>query len=150
MVQSKQKSARKTRPLSPHLQIYRWKIPMLTSILHRVTGVGLVAGSLVIVWWLTALAMGPEQYGIFVEVIASPLGKLVMIGWTWTFWYHMLNGIRHMVFDAGYGFKLQTAIRTGALVLILSLVFTLATWLQFYTHFGETLWGSTQNVALLQ
>ena len=150
MAKTSTQSQPKARPLSPHLQIYRWKIPMLTSILHRMTGVALVFGSLVIVWWLVAAAMGIEQYGVFVTGISHPLGKLVMIGWTWAFWYQMLNGMRHLFWDAGYGFKLKTAFTTGAIVLALSLFFTGLTWAKFYTHFGETLWGDGQHVALLQ
>ncbi len=123
---------------------------MLTSILHRATGAALIIGSLIIVWWLVALAMGPRHYGVFVEVIASPLGKLMMIGWTWAFWYQMLNGIRHLFWDAGYGFKLKTAFTTGAIIIALSLFFTGLTWVKFYTHFGETLWGNPTHVALLQ
>lgn len=150
MAKTPQNTAPKPRPLSPHLQIYRWRIPMLTSILHRVTGAALIVGSLIIVWWVVALAMGIEEYGFFINLIASPLGKLTMIGWTWAFWYHMLNGIRHLFWDAGYGFKLQTAFRTGVLILILSVLFTGATWFKFYTDFGQTLWGDGQHVAFLQ
>lgn len=116
------------RPLSPHLQIFGWDIPMLTSILHRMTGVALVIGSLVIVAWLVSIAMGTQTYALFSQAIKHPLGTLCMVGWSWAFWYQMLNGIRHMVWDAGYGFQLNTAKATGALVLSLSFVATGLTW----------------------
>lgn len=121
----------KQRPLSPHLQVYSLfsKINSLTSILHRMTGAALVAGSLLIVWWLMAISHGPAAYGRFVEAAQHPLGKLVLIGFTWAFWYQLLNGIRHMVWDAGYGFKLKTAKASGVFVLSASVIVTALTWL---------------------
>lgn len=121
----------KTRPLSPHLQVYNlfFKINSLTSILHRMTGAALVAGSLLIVWWLLALAHGPDSYARFTGAAGHPLGLLVLGGFTWAFWYQLLNGIRHIVWDAGYGFRLGVAKATGILVLVLSVAATLLTWL---------------------
>ncbi len=145
-----QKTPPKARPLSPHLQIYRWRIPMLTSILHRMTGVALILGSFILIWWLVAAAMGIKEYGFFVHIVTSPIGQLAMIGWTWAFWYQMLNGIRHLFWDAGYGFKLQTAFRTGMAILILSVLMTGITWFKLYSDTGSTLLGHEHNVALLQ
>lgn len=118
------------RPLSPHMQVYRLfsSITSLTSILHRATGAALVAGSVMIVWWLMAIAHGPASYERFNACIRSPLGIFVLVGFTWAFWYQLLNGIRHLFWDAGYGFQLQTAKATGILVLASSVVATLATW----------------------
>ncbi len=121
----------KPRPLSPHLQVYNlfFKISSLTSILHRITGAALVLGSLIIVWWLMAIAHGPESYDRFTVAVAHPLGKLILIGFTWAFWYQLLNGIRHLFWDAGYGFKLPIAKATGVIVLVGSVLVTVLTWL---------------------
>ena len=118
------------RPLSPHLQEYRLftKITSLTSILHRATGVALVFGSLIIIWWLMGIAHGAESYAKFNDCIQSPLGILVMIGFTWAFWYQLLNGVRHLFWDAGYGFKLAFAKMTGIGAIVVSIIATMATW----------------------
>lgn len=118
------------RPLSPHMQVYNLFTSMtsLTSILHRATGAALVFGSLIIVWWLMAIAHGPEAYVRFNACLRSPLGLLVMIGFTWAFWYQFSNGIRHLLWDAGYGFKLKTAKAAGVFVIAFSLLATAATW----------------------
>jgi succinate dehydrogenase / fumarate reductase cytochrome b subunit len=119
------------RPLSPHLQEYRvlTSITSLTSILHRMTGAALVFGSLIIVWWLMGIAHGPKAYDCFNHCINTPIGKLILIGFTWAFWYQLLNGVRHLFWDAGYGFKLPTAKATGITVIIVSLLATIATWI---------------------
>lgn len=121
----------KPRPLSPHLQVYNlfFKINSLTSILHRATGAALVVGSLLIVWWLMAIAHGTESYGRFLMAANHPLGKLVLIGFTWAFWYQLINGIRHLFWDAGYGFKLNIAKLTGFISLFGSVAATILTWL---------------------
>jgi succinate dehydrogenase / fumarate reductase cytochrome b subunit len=118
------------RPLSPHLQVYRIfsSITSLTSILHRMTGAALVFGSLIIIWWLMAIAHGPKAYECFTKAVHSPLGILVLIGFSWAFWFQLLNGCRHLFWDAGYGFKLPVAKATGITVIIASVVATLATW----------------------
>lgn len=96
------------RPLSPHLQIWKWGPHMLTSILHRVSGDGLaLVGLAGFVWWLIALASGPESYGKFVELATTPLGFVVMIGLSWAFFNHMVSGLRHFVLDIGGGFELN-------------------------------------------
>jgi succinate dehydrogenase / fumarate reductase cytochrome b subunit len=110
------------RPLSPHLQIYRWPITMAASITHRVTGMALAAGSLFLAWWLVAAATGPEAYALFARAAANPLGEIVLFGFLWSLMFHLLNGIRHLAWDIGYGFRVPTAKLTAALVYIGSLV----------------------------
>ncbi|MEE4288493.1 MAG: succinate dehydrogenase, cytochrome b556 subunit [Erythrobacter sp.] len=97
------------RPLSPHLQIWRWGPHMLVSILHRVTGDGMaLVGLGVLLWWLGALASGPEAYETFLWAAGSPIGYIVLIGLTWAFFNHMMSGIRHFVLDIGAGYELDT------------------------------------------
>jgi len=110
------------RPLSPFLTVYRWPITMATSIIHRATGVGLAGGLLVLTWWLVAAANGPESYDFFVGLAATALGQLVLFGFAWALAYHLVNGIRHLAWDLGYGFAVKTADRTGILVFVLSLL----------------------------
>ena len=116
--------ALRPRPLSPHLQIYRWPVTMATSIIHRVTGVGLAIGSLVLAWWLLAAALGQGAYGVFMSAAGFWLGQIVIAGLTLTLVYHLLNGIRHLVWDIGYGFEVRTATMTGIVVFALSVALT--------------------------
>ncbi|MHA6317201.1 succinate dehydrogenase, cytochrome b556 subunit [Altererythrobacter sp. CAU 1778] len=96
------------RPLSPHLQIWKWGPHMLVSILHRVTGDGLaLVGLPVLLWWLGALASGPEAYETFVSVLGSPIGIIVLVGLSWAFFNHMTSGLRHFVLDIGAGYELD-------------------------------------------
>ncbi|HYE49545.1 MAG TPA: succinate dehydrogenase, cytochrome b556 subunit [Azospirillaceae bacterium] len=120
------------RPLSPHLQVYRLPMPALTSITHRVTGVGLTAGTLLWAWWIIAAAAGPEAFETAQGFIGSPLGLLLMFGWSWALWYHLLNGIRHLVWDAGRALELGEAYRGGYMVIGGSIGLTLVTWLAAY------------------
>lgn len=122
----------KPRPLSPHLQIYRWPVTMLTSILHRATGMANAAGLVLITGFLVATAMGPDTFAIAKELLASLLGRLVLFGLTLTSVYHLLNGLRHLAWDTGWGFELKTASSTGILVFILTLAFTLIIWVAAY------------------
>jgi succinate dehydrogenase / fumarate reductase, cytochrome b subunit len=92
------------RPLSPHLQIYRWPLPMAMSILHRITGGALYFGTLLMAWWLIAASSGPGAYGRIAAFISSPIGRLVLFGYTWALIHHMLGGIRHLIWDTGRGF----------------------------------------------
>ena len=116
------------RPLSPHLQVYRPQLTSMLSITHRATGVALAVGTLLLVWWLVAAASGPEAYATVQGFIGSIIGRLLLFGWTWALFYHLGNGIRHLFWDAGYGFELKTAYGSGWLVLLASFVLTLGAW----------------------
>ena len=97
--------ARAERPLSPHLQIYRWYFTMALSIAHRITGVGLALGLVLFTWWLLALASGPEAFATVHGVMVSWFGRLILFLYTLTLFYHMANGIRHLAWDFGYGYE---------------------------------------------
>ncbi len=116
------------RPLSPHLSIYRWPVTMVTSILHRATGIAMAAGFIVLVAWLFDAAAGPEVYAVFLGAASSLIGKLLLIGWSWAFFYHLCNGIRHLVWDSGRGFEKPQATASAWFVIIGSLVLTAAFW----------------------
>ena len=118
---------RGNRPLSPHLTVFRWHIPMLTSILTRITGNALLLGALLIVWWFLAAASSPEYFAIADGVITSFLGDLVMALSVLALWYHALAGLRHLIFDAGYGLDIPTAEKLGIACLGGSVVLTILT-----------------------
>lgn len=122
------------RPLSPHLQVYRWQITMTLSILHRVTGVALAIGAFGIAWWLLAIAGGAESYAQFTALAASWPGRIVLIGSSYGLIYHLLNGLRHMLWDTGWGFRIQQFYATGWTVVVLSFVLTGALWMLVLTH----------------
>ncbi len=105
------------RPLSPHLQVYRLPLLPLMSISHRVTGVGLAFGTLVLAWWLAALATGPGAYAVFTAFM-MPLGGLALLGWMVAIAYHFCNGIRHLIWDTGHSLDLESAEKAGIAVLI--------------------------------
>jgi len=114
------------RPVSPHMQIYRWPLPMLMSILHRITGCALYFGTLLMAWWLTAAGSGPKAYGNVAGFVDSYFGRLVLFGYTWALIHHMLGGIRHLIWDAGRGFSQQEreglALATGVGSVILTVL----------------------------
>ena len=110
------------RPLSPHLQIYRWPITMAASITHRATGIALAAGLVLLAWWLLAAATGPDAYGLFARLAGNVFGEIVLFGFLWSLAYHLLNGIRHLAWDIGYGFRVPTARITAVLVFAGSLL----------------------------
>ena len=116
------------RPLSPHLSIYRWPITMLLSILHRMTGVAMAVGLIVLTSWLMHAAAGPEEYQYFRALMGSPVGLVLLIGWTFAFFVHLGNGIRHLVWDSGRGFEKSQANASAYTVLILAAVLTAAFW----------------------
>lgn len=118
-----------SRPLSPHLQVYRFEWTMALSITHRITGVGLTIGTLLLAWWLIAAAAGPEAFATAQGFIGSWFGLLLMFGWTWALFYHLGNGIRHLVWDAGYSFELQSAERGAYIVAGASLGLTVLAWI---------------------
>ena len=114
------------RPLSPHLQIWKWGPHMFTSILHRVTGDGMALVGLL--WWLGAMASGPEAYATFAAVMTSPIGYVVLVGLTWAFFTHMMSGLRHFVLDIGAGYELQTNKLWATLAPIIAILLTIAFW----------------------
>lgn len=101
------------RPLSPHLQIYRLPFPAILSVLHRATGILLVLGMLLLTYWLGALAAGEAAFKVASAVLGSWLGQTVLFAWTWAWCYHLANGVRHLVWDAGYGLELPSVYRSG-------------------------------------
>ncbi|MGB0134021.1 succinate dehydrogenase, cytochrome b556 subunit [Dokdonella sp.] len=117
------------RPLSPHLQVYRWQIQMVTSILHRATGVILVVGSLLAAASLAALASGPDAWACVLGLAATWYGQVVLIGWTWALAYHWLNGIRHLLQDAGLGFSIARFVSNSWVSVIGSFVLTAIIWI---------------------
>jgi succinate dehydrogenase / fumarate reductase, cytochrome b subunit len=120
--------ANRERPLSPHLQVYRWQITMTMSILHRASGVGLVAGAFGLAWWLMAAAVGGEQYANVAACLSSPFGKFLLFGFSLALVYHLLNGLRHLLWDIGWGFDIPDVYRSGWTVAVLTVVFTAAIW----------------------
>lgn len=114
--------------MSPHLSVWRWHITMATSILHRVTGVGLYLGALIVAAWAVSLASGPEAYGAFKALLGSPLGKLVMLGMSASAFYHLGNGVRHLVWDLGHGLDIKSANASAVTVFAFAIVATAATW----------------------
>lgn len=120
------------RPLSPHLQIYRWQWTMLLSIMHRMTGVALALGMIWLVWWLVAAATGPEAFENAQAFAAHWFGRLILLGFTWALFYHLSNGIRHLFWDAGRGFELSTGYGSAWLVVLASVALTGLAWLAGY------------------
>ena len=116
-------------PLSPHLQIYRWHISSLLSITHRISGVVNLLALILIFFWLIALSLGENNYESFLLLINSFFGKFILIGFTWSMIFHLLSGVRHLVWDLGYGFEIKTANISGIIVIISSLVLTIIFWL---------------------
>ena len=114
------------RPLSPHLGVYKFMYTMSLSILHRITGVAATIGFLAFTWWLMSLATGHDAYDRAMRLLASPVAKLLLIGFTFAFVYHFCNGIRHLVWDTGRGLERAQARRSGAVVIVAALVITAA------------------------
>lgn len=122
-----------SRPLSPHLTIWKWGPAMAISILHRVTGNGLATvGALGLVWWLMAAATGPEAYATFISCATSPFGYLVMIGITWAFFQHLFSGLRHFVLDMGAGYELRTNKSWSIAAMVASVLVTGLVWLYIF------------------
>jgi len=116
------------RPLSPHLSIYRWPVTMATSILHRATGVGLAVGFIVYVAWLFDAASGPNAYSTFLGAMESIVGCVLLVGWSYAFFFHLANGIRHLVWDTGRGLEKGQATASAWFVIVASVVLTAAFW----------------------
>jgi succinate dehydrogenase / fumarate reductase cytochrome b subunit len=118
-----------SRPLSPHLTVWRWGPNMLVSILHRATGVALTfAGLAILTWWLMSLSQGPEAYAGFSKAIHHPIGLFVLAGLTWSFFQHLFSGIRHLAMDTGAIFELGINKTTATLTILASLIATAALW----------------------
>ena len=116
------------RPLSPHLQVYRWQVQMVSSILHRATGIALAAGSAMVVAGLLALAGGEHSFDVFRQLAGSLPGMLLLFGWTWALFYHLCNGIRHLIQDAGTGYAIAQFVHSSWTAIAVSIVLTLLTW----------------------
>ena len=120
------------RPISPFLfpptGTYRWQITSTISILHRVSGIALGFGALLLTWWLLALLGEPSDFDNVQEFLGSIIGRLLLLGWTWALFFHLSNGIRHLVWDTGHALTLPNVYRGGWMVIILSVLLTAATW----------------------
>lgn len=117
------------RPLSPDIQIYRPQLTSVLSISHRLTGIALSVGAPLLVWWLIAVAAGPQAYATLHDFLGSWFGLILLFCWTYALFFHLCNGIRHLFWDAGYGFELGTIYASGWTVVAGSIVLTLAAWI---------------------
>ncbi len=121
--------AKTSRPLSPHMQIYRWPITMLVSILHRITGIGLYAGTLLLAWWVIAAAAGPAYFDVANAVFGSWIGRLILFGYTWALVHHLLGGLRHFVWDVGAGYSKPARDNLARANIIGSVLLTILIWI---------------------
>ena len=129
-------TTKKQRPLSPHLQVYRPQITSLLSILHRMMGVAMVIGAVLLIYWLAAAAYGPESFARAQALLGSWFGRLVLFGLTFALFFHLGNGIRHLFWDAGYGFDLPVLRASGIAVVVFALGLTVLTWIAAYAQSG--------------
>jgi succinate dehydrogenase / fumarate reductase, cytochrome b subunit len=122
------------RPLSPFMfpTWYRFQVTSALSILHRLTGIALAVGSILLTWWLVSVAAGGDLFAATRVFIASPIGILLLFGWSIAFFYHLSNGIRHLAWDAGYGFEIRQAYRSGYAILAATAVLTVLAWLYVF------------------
>jgi len=127
------------RPLSPHLQVYKPQLTAILSILHRATGVSLVVGSLLLVCWLVALAEGPESYATVQGLLGSGIGRTLLLAWVFTLFYHLCNGMRHLFWDMGLGFDMDTVYASGRFVVVAAITLTLITFALAYAIRGGAL-----------
>lgn len=127
------------RPLSPHLQVWKWHVTMATSIFHRVTGVGNAIGGVLFCWWIMAAASGEDAYAIFQGFMGTIIGQLILFGFTVSLSYHLLNGIRHLVWDTGAGFSLSVSRNSGLMVFGGTAVLTGLIWALGYAMGGGVL-----------
>lgn len=129
-------ASRRSRPLSPHLQIYRMTMTMTMSIVHRITGAALYFGMLLLAWWLIAAASGPNAYANFEAFIGSFIGRVILFGYTWALLHHMLGGIRHLIWDTLHGFEPAEREWLSFATLVGSIVLTLVIWIVGYLAIG--------------
>ncbi|MCA8927441.1 MAG: succinate dehydrogenase, cytochrome b556 subunit [Alphaproteobacteria bacterium] len=120
------------RPLSPHLQVYRPQWTSILSISHRATGIVLSVGAVVLVWWLVAAADSPAYYQDVAGLLGSVIGQLFLFGWTFCLMYHLMNGIRHLVWDAGGWLELEQARKSGTHCVVAAVVLTVVSWIAAY------------------
>lgn len=118
----------RARPLSPHLQVYRWAMGNSLSIIHRLTGIALALGLLALSYWLISLANGESAYGAAARIFSSPVGVLGLMGWTFAFLFHLLNGVRHLFWDVGLGFERNQRQTSGWVVVFGAVASTLSVW----------------------
>jgi succinate dehydrogenase / fumarate reductase cytochrome b subunit len=116
------------RPLSPHLGVYKWELHMVLSILHRATGMALALSSPVLVAWLWAAAYSPDCFADISAFFKTPIGLILLIGWSFAFYLHLANGVRHLFWDIGKGFEIHTVTKTGVAVVAFALIMTAVTW----------------------
>lgn len=128
-------SAPPSRPLSPHLQIYKPQITSAMSILHRITGVGLSLGAIALVVWLCAAAESKEDYIAMQGFFGSTIGIVLLLGWSWALFYHLCSGLRHLMWDMGAGLDLPAVYKTGYLAIAASIVLTFVSWVVGFTMF---------------
>lgn len=136
MAENPQTPPAHVRPLSPHLTIYRWPVTMMTSIVHRITGMALSVGLVILAWWLISISNGPEGFEAFHAVMDTPLGILVLFGLTWSLAFHFLSGLRHLAWDLGYGFTKQASRQGSIAVIALSLIVAVAIFACIWTGHG--------------
>lgn len=134
--------SKRARPLSPFLGIYRWQYSNTLSILNRLTGVYLSVGLLLFVYWLLAVASGPDGYETAQVVFVHPLTRLALVAWSAAFFYHLLNGIRHLSWDFGYGFERKVARISGWAVVIATALLTALCWFLIATRLSGSDGGS--------
>ena len=125
------------RPISPHLQVYRWQLTSVLSILHRATGVALSVGTILLVWWLVAAAEGPEAYAKVQGFLGSWPGLVVLFGWSVALFYHLCNGLRHLWWDTGHGLELRSVYAGGWAVLAATAGLTALTWAVGLSHWSH-------------
>ncbi|EPY00531.1 succinate dehydrogenase, cytochrome b556 subunit [Magnetospirillum fulvum] len=119
---------KRARPLSPHIQIYKMPFTAVLSISHRITGVVMAVGTLVLAYWLVSAAYGPDAYATAQAVLGSVPGRLLLFGWSVALFYHLCNGIRHMFWDAGMGFEIRDAVKSGYITVGAALALTILAW----------------------
>ena len=136
MADSPHAPAHRPRPLSPHLMHYRWTPTMASSITHRFSGIGLGLGMAVLAWWLFAAARGPEPFMTFLNLAETPLGQVILFGFAWALSYHLLNGIRHLIWDLGYGYDPKASNMWSIVIYVFSVLIPVGLFALAYTGNG--------------